>query len=314
MNNFEKIQDLLRLKAELSSKLKHLSYSGTVEIKESKGNKYLYLRNRVNGKLNSKYIDTYTDDLYLLLLKVTKEAKEIKKNIKKIEKELIQLDYFQSDLPKEVLLNLDFARANLKNLIYDQAILEGIATTFPDTETIIERGKINNMNVEDVLKILNLKHSWDFILDQDVISSNSHYHILCHIAKLINEGLYQNGDKIRNVPVRIGGTTYVPDIPLEAIVIEEINELLSSGEEDIYIAIKLCLYCMKKQIFIDGNKRASIIFANHFLISKGMGIIVVPFDKVPDFKKLLVLYYEDKENSFNNISKFMIDYCWSKFE
>lgn len=30
---------------------------------------------------------------------------------------------------------------------------------------------------------------------------------------------------------------------------------------------------MKTQIFLDGNKRASIIFANHYLISHGGSII-----------------------------------------
>jgi prophage maintenance system killer protein len=30
-----------------------------------------------------------------------------------------------------------------------------------------------------------------------------------------------------------------------------------------------------EQIFIDGNKRTSIIFINHYLISNGKGIIVI---------------------------------------
>jgi len=42
---------------------------------------------------------------------------------------------------------------------------------------------------------------------------------------------------------------------------------------------------MKMQIFLDGNKRASSIFANHYLISQGAGFIVIPENKVPEFKK-----------------------------
>ena len=30
-------------------------------------------------------------------------------------------------------------------------------------------------------------------------------------------------------------------------------------------------------VFIDGNKRTSVIFSNHYLISKGKGIIAIPF-------------------------------------
>ena len=57
----------------------------------------------------------------------------------------------------------------MKVNIYDQAVLEGVATSFPQTEDIIENGKINGVSATDVQKILNLKHAWEFILDPDVI-------------------------------------------------------------------------------------------------------------------------------------------------
>lgn len=38
----------------------------------------------------------------------------------------------------------------MKANIYDQAILEGVATTFPQTETIIENGKVSGMRASDV--------------------------------------------------------------------------------------------------------------------------------------------------------------------
>ena len=40
---------------------------------------------------------------------------------------------------------------------------------------------------------------------------------------------------------------------------------------------------MKTQIFVDGNKRASVIFANHYLIAHGQGFLVIPEKKVPRF-------------------------------
>ena len=64
----------------------------------------------------------------------------------------------------------------------------------------------------------------------------------------------------------------MPPIPNELDVKEKIDEIINSGLEDVDIAIELTLYCMKTQIFIDGNKRASIIFANHFMIGKGIGL------------------------------------------
>ena len=116
--------------------------------------------------------------------------------------------------------------------------------------------------------------------------------MLCHIAKLVNEGFFYDGGRIRGIPVQIGGTSYVPPLPIETVVIERIDEIRSQDKEPIEIAIELCMYCMKTQVFKDGNRRASVIFANHYLIAQGMGFLVISEKDVPEFKKLLVQYYE----------------------
>ena len=77
---------------------------------------------------------------------------------------------------------------------------------------------------------------------------------------------------------------------------------------DIDKAIELLLYVMKKQIFIDGNKRTSIIFANHYLISKGQGIIAIPANLTNEYKKLLIDYYEGKDST--EIKNFLKEKCF----
>ena len=184
----------------------------------------------------------------------------------------------------------------MKSNIYDQAILEGVATSFPQTEDIIDNGIVNGMTASDVQKILNLKHAWEFILDRDVIAYPSDYSILCHIAKLVNEGFFQDGGRIRGVPVTIGGSSYVPPLPIETVIKEHLEDILKCDLSADETAIQLCLYCMKAQIFTDGNKRASVIFANHYLISQGGGMLIIPEKEVPEFKRLLVAFYEDRSN------------------
>lgn len=308
--NFEKIQDLLRLKAELTARLNLIPYDGTVEIKEVSSNKYLYIRKRLVGKIQSNYVGLYSQELHELLLRQVKDAKELRKQIKLIDKELAKLNYSESELTPKVSLNIDFARKNMKTIIYDQAILEGVSTTFPDTELILENGKVNNMTSEDVLKIINLKHAWEFILDKDVILSPTSYYVSQYTAKLINEGFYQDGGRIRLVPVRIGGTEYIPPIPSEEVVRATINNIINDSIEDIDKAIEIALYIMKTQVFIDGNKRTAIILANHYLVSKGKGILVVPYNKVSEFKKLLVAYYEG--NCETEIKKFLKEECYQQ--
>ena len=309
--NYSEIQELLQQRADIQARLNLMPYDGNPEIKEVSGTKYLYIRKRVAGRLTSTYVDVYSDELYQILLRNAKERKDLNKNIRKINKDLVSLGYEDKELSARVMQNIDFARANMKANIYDQAVLEGVATSFPQTEDIIENGQVHGVSATDVQKILNLKHAWEFILDRDVLQSESNYHMLCHIAKLVNEGFFYDGGRIRGIPVQIGGTSYVPPLPIETVVIERIDEIRNQEKEPIDIAIELCMYCMKTQVFKDGNKRASVIFANHYLIAKGNGFLVIPEKEVPEFKKLLIEYYEGAP--LEVIGTFLRNKCWKNF-
>ena len=305
---YNEIQELLRSRADLHARLNLMPYDGTPEIKERGDGKYLYIRKRVAGKLTSTYVGVYTEELYNLLLRNARETREIRKQLRNIEKQLAAAGYSEDELSADVINNIAFARVNMKTNIYDQAVLEGVATSFPQTEEIIDNGKVSGMTATDVQKILNLKHAWEFILDKDVIASKSDYYMLSYIARLVNEGFFADGGRIRGIPATIGGSSYVPPIPSEIDVKDKITDIIEDDADVIDIAIKLCLYCMKTQIFLDGNKRASVIFANHYLISHGGGLLVIPEKEVPKFKNLLVKYYEGDDISI--ISDFMKKNCW----
>lgn len=309
---YNEIQELLRSRADLNARLNLMPYDGTPEIKERGNEKYLYVRKRVAGKQTSTYVGAYTEELYNLLLRNAREAREIRKELRSIDKQLANAGYSEDELSSDVINNIAFARANMKMNIYDQAVLEGVATSFPQTEEIIDNGKISGVTATDVQKILNLKHAWEFILDRDVIASRSDYYMLSHIARVVNEGFFAEGGRIRGVPVTIGGSSYVPPLPNKLDVKEKIREIIEESDEVINTAIKLCLYCMKTQIFLDGNKRASVIFANHYLISHGGGFLVIPEKEVTEFKRLLVKYYEGEDITV--IADFMKKYCWKKIE
>lgn len=310
-NNFEMIQELLRTKAEYQARLNLIPYDGVVEIKEVSDKKYLYIRKREAGRKTSTYVGPYSEELHQVLLKSIKDAREIKKAIRDIEKQLASYGYSHDELSANVVLNIDFARSNMKSIIYDQAVLEGVATTFPDIELIIDNGKVNNVSAEDVQKILNLKHAWEFVLDKDVILSETNYYVCQYIARLVNEGFYQQGGRIRAVPVTIGGTSYIPPIPIEHQVKEDIDNIIKSSDDVVQVAIELALYVMKTQIFNDGNKRTAIIFANHYLISHAGGLMVVPQNLVPEYKKMLVKYYEGRDEEA--IKSFMREKCLKTF-
>lgn len=301
------IMNLLQNKQLLEHELQLLAY-GSVEIRENDSNKYIYVHYREDGVALTKYVGEYSDELYNLVLNNSIKAKDLKKQIREINKKLKQLNYTEEELSEKVAQNVDFAKRHLVDTIYKQAILEGVATTFADTESIIEGGKVNNMTSEDILKIVNLKHAWEFILNKNVILSDTNFALLCEINKMVEEGFYYSAGKVRNVPVTIGGTTWKPDLPIESVIKEELEEIFNKKMDDVDRAIELLLYTMKKQIFIDGNKRTSVIYSNHYLISKGKGIIAVPAELTEEFKDLLIPYYEVKDEK--KIKKFIKEKCY----
>ena len=303
------IISLIQEKQILEQRLKNIIY-GSVEIREIESKKYIYVHYREDGIALTKYVDEYSDELYNLILKNNIEAKEIKRKIKELKNKLKELNYLESNIDENVSRNIDFAKKHLAENIYKQAILEGIATTFLDTQTIIEDGKVNNMSTEDVLKVINLKHAWEFILNENVVTSETSFNLLCEINKIVEQGFYYNAGKLRNVPVNIGGTSWKTDFPIESVIKEQLEDIFNSDLNDEEKAIEILLFVMKKQIFIDGNKRTAAIFANHYLISKGLGIIVIPAELVEEYKELLIKYYEGKDEK--EIKKFLKDKCVSR--
>lgn len=306
MNNYEEIQALLATEHRLERKLDQLIY-GAPEVRDDK---YIYLHRRDSGRQTTRYAGEYSDDLFNLILRNNEEAKVLKRELKATLHRLHELGFISSDSNDSVKRNLDFAKRNLALTIHSQAILEGVATTFAETEAIIEGGIAHGMTEQDIRKIVNMKHAWEFVLDDDVIMAPNNLALVAEINRLVEEGFYYNAGKLRDVPVNIGGTSWRPEMPIESVVTEKLDSILESKVANIDKAIGLALFVMRAQLFIDGNKRSAVIFANHFLIQRGLGLLYVPEDKTEQFKQLLVDYYETGKKG--DIAKFLRDECLLK--
>lgn len=296
------ILELTSEKELISSRLEKMIF-GTVDIREKENKKYIYVQTTIDGIKRNKYVGEYSNELYNLILENNQVAKQLKKRIKEINKELDSINYESHDLSEKINLNISLARRNMTDSIYKQAMLEGVATTYSDTETIINGGKVNNMTVSDIGKVVNLKRAWEFILSNGVISYPTNYVVLCEINQIVEDGFSLFAGRLRSVPVSIGGSSYIPPLPIENIIKEELQNILNSDLSIIEKTIELLLFVSKKQLFLDGNKRTAVIFANHFLISNAGGIIVIPIEKIDKYKKLLIEYYESKNNDIKDFLK-----------
>lgn len=200
--------------------------------------------------------------------------------------------------------NIFVAKRNIVDYIWKSANLEGIIITYSDTQTIYDGFSVSGYKLEEINAINNLKKAWQFILNDIGIALNFAY--ICKINELVGENVFYNPGVIRTTPVNIGGTGWKPDFPIETKIKEELEELLSNNEiSKTEQAINVMLWVMRRQMFIDGNKRTAMLIANKIMIENGCGIISIPIEKQNEFYKLLITYYETNDSSI--ISKFIYD-------
>ena len=194
--------------------------------------------------------------------------------------------------------NVFVAKRNIVDYIWKSANLEGIDVTYPETQVIYDGGVVNGLTVDKIITINNLKYSWQFILENEDIEYN--FKALCHLHKLTCDKLILDGNlgRLRTTPVSIGGTSWKPQFPVESQIKEELKQLLIQPEKSkTEIAIEVMLWIMRRQMFIDGNKRVGMLFANKIMIDNGCGIITIAQENQQTFFKKLINYYESGDNT-----------------
>ena len=194
--------------------------------------------------------------------------------------------------------NVFVAKRNIVDYIWKSANLEGIGVTYPETQAIYDGGIVNGLTVDKIIAINNLKYSWQFILENEEI--NYDFKTLCHLHKLTCDKLVldQNLGRLRTTPVNIGGTSWKPQFPIESQIEEELASLLNQPEKTkTEIAIEIMLWIMRRQMFIDGNKRVGMLFANKIMIDNGCGIITISQENQSTFFEKLIKFYESGDNT-----------------
>lgn len=198
---------------------------------------------------------------------------------------------------------LNFAKRLLVDSIWKSANLEGLGTTFPKTEAILENIPTETKR-EEVLFIVNMKRAWDFLLQN--VDYNNCFMLLREYNKIVGDNLFYGSGEIRKSEVFIGGTTWKPSIPLEDEIYEKLKELNSINDIELK-ALKYFCYVARTQMFIDGNKRVAQLIANKILIENDIGVFQIPVDAIEAFKGLLLEFYETNNDA--EIIEFMKEYC-----
>lgn len=200
--------------------------------------------------------------------------------------------------------NIFLAKKALVQNIYNEARLEGINITFPQTQTIIDGVSVGGLPIDEVEKVLNLRDAWRFVLKTVEEPATVEYMNQVNGFVARNEAL--EWGKLRTGTVGISGTDYEPPIPAYENVKTGIENILDDQSmSDTEKGLTLFLTGCRNQYYWDGNKRTSAIFANKYLISKGKGVMSVPDKDLLEFNTLLTDYYSTDD--MTKIKPFLYD-------
>lgn len=122
----------------------------------------------------------------------------------------------------------------------------------------------------------------------------NNFNTLREIHKKIGMNLIINCGNLRTTPVSIGGTDWKPNFPIESQIKEELDEFLEI-QNPTERAITIMLWAMRRQMFLDGNKRTAMLFANKIMIENGCGIIQISVKKQAEFFEKLLVFYEKND-------------------
>ena len=200
-------------------------------------------------------------------------------------------------------MSISMGKRQLVDSIWKSAGIEGLGTTFPNTEKILENIPVQTKR-DEVFFIVNMKRAWYFLFDNVDYPNNISY--LRELNKICMEELSYDAGNIRTAPVTIGGTSWIPELPQEDVIIDKLKEIEDMSNR-LEAALEMFCFVARTQMFLDGNKRVAQLMCNKIMMQADVGIFSVPYDQIDRFKELLVNYYET--NDSNKIKTFFREKC-----
>lgn len=200
--------------------------------------------------------------------------------------------------------NRFLAKKNLVNMVYSNSKFEGVNTTLPQTQTIIDGMSVAGVSIDDIQVIINLKKGLEFVINNDQPYT---FEISQTINRIVAAEDALEPGKIRTGNVQIGGVEYVPPVPSPDKVTVMVSKMMNGNFTDTEKALKMMYQMMRDQVFWDGNKRTAVLSANYLLINAGAGIVNINEKQLPKFNTLLAQYYESGD--MTEIMQWTYDNC-----
>ena len=299
--NSLQIISLIKEKEFLEQKIKNLLY-GSIEIRERANKKYIFVHFRDGNKLVTKYAGEYSEYLLRLINQNSLNAKQIKTQLRKINKSLAELGYNNTPLSNNSQKYINYIKDNKKLFIQSILHADKSPLSIAEIDSTLN-GQSPNLSPKDVMKIMNLNNAIDFILSPYILSNIPDYNILLSVNKFIEDGFIFSAGSLRTTPYITNGRYVAPEIPSENKTRNDLADIIKNNANPVDQAIETLLYIIKHKLFLFGNKRTALVFANTLLIAQGEGILLIPTTLSDEFKKLYIEYRDNNNDEIKSLIK-----------
>ena len=198
-----------------------------------------------------------------------------------------------------------YVRQNRLDLVRRAMVFEGMVFTASQVEKILSNESVPNLDYQLVCGVRNINRAWNWVCSSKSYESG----VLEGLHSIVSEDVIrvpwlEGTFRDDTVGVKISSSTYVPPLTTRRKALNEFDKKLTfvlnelkgyqPMESKVRVCLNLFIFLMKRQYFIDANKRTAYLFVNSLLRDFGTGkILLLPdLKNYKTFNALLKKYYE----------------------
>ena len=202
-----------------------------------------------------------------------------------------------------------YVSQNRLDLVRGTMVFEDCVFSRNQTEKILSNEVVPNLDYKLVCGVRNVNRAWSWVCSPKEYGIG----VLEELHAIVSEDVIrvpclEGTFRDETVGVRISSSTYVPPLTTRSEAYNEFEGELfyalyelkgyQSNEKKVRLCLELFVFLMKRQYFIDANKRTAYLFVNSLLRDFGIGkILLLPdLKNYKNFSKLLKDYYEGGQN------------------
>jgi hypothetical protein len=203
-----------------------------------------------------------------------------------------------------------YVAQNRLDLVRRTTVVEGYVFSRLDTKAILEQGSIRHLDCKNVCEVRNINRAWNWVCSPKVYGAG----ILEELHSIVSEDVIsvpwlEGTFRTEKSPITISCSTYVPPLTTRLEALREFESKVSyvicilrsnqSKESKITSCLQFYIFLMKRQYFIDANKRTAYLFVNSLLRDFGLNVILLlpKLSSYDTFNLKLKHYYEGDDKN-----------------